>query len=375
MEQKKKVIAVIVTYNRKELLKECINALLQQDYNNCDILVVDNASTDGTKDFILEELQNNKVHYENTGSNLGGAGGFNFGMKKACELGCDFIWVMDDDCIVNNDSLTELIKADKKLNGNYGFLSSKVLWKDNSICIMNKQKKTFSKWFKDFDSDCKQIAMASFVSLFVKKEIVMELGLPIKEFFIWTDDWEYTRRISRKHPCYYIGKSIVTHKCKENIGASIASVPEERLDRFKYMYRNDVVLYRREGLNGKILLKLRIILHKLRILKSEKKDKKERMNIINKALEKGKKFYPIIEYPLQPNKKIKVLEFFGEPLNYGGQEAFILNVYQKFSNKEITYTFCTPFECQNEKMKKILKENNDKIIYLDYKFETKLRKN
>lgn len=374
MEQKKKVIAVIVTYNRKELLKECINALLQQDYNNCDILVVDNASTDGTKDFILEELQNNKVHYENTGSNLGGAGGFNFGMKKACELGCDFIWVMDDDCIVNNDSLTELIKADKKLNGNYGFLSSKVLWKDNSICIMNKQKKTFSKWFKDFDSDCKQIAMASFVSLFVKKEIVMELGLPIKEFFIWTDDWEYTRRISRKHPCYYIGKSIVTHKCKENIGASIASVPEERLDRFKYMYRNDVVLYRREGLNGKILLKLRIILHKLRILKSEKKDKKERMNIINKALEKGKKFYPIIEYPLQPNKKIKVLEFFGEPLNYGGQEAFITNMYKNFEHNNFYFDFITPFDANNEKLFNLTQQYNDKIISYNYNFHSNFRK-
>jgi glycosyltransferase len=70
----------------------------------------------------------------------------------------------------------------------------------------------------------------------------------------------------------------------------------------------------------------------------------------------------------------RVLEFFCEPLNFGGQEAFILNVYQKFNNVKISYTFCTPFECQNEKMKKILKENNDKIIYLDYKFETKLRK-
>lgn len=70
----------------------------------------------------------------------------------------------------------------------------------------------------------------------------------------------------------------------------------------------------------------------------------------------------------------KVLEFFCEPLNFGGQEAFILNVYQKFSNKEITYTFCTPFECKNEKLKKIIKEKDDKIIYLDYKFDTKLRK-
>lgn len=295
MSQGKKVIAVVVTYNRKELLKECVNALLQQDYDNCDILVVDNASTDGTKEFIVDELQNNKVHYVNTGANLGGAGGFNYGMKKACELGCDFIWIMDDDCIVHKDSLTELINADKELKEDYGFLSSKVLWKDNSICKMNIQKRKFSKWLKDFETNKQNIAMASFVSLFLKTTIVEEMGLPIKDFFIWTDDWEYTRRISRKYNCYYISKSIVTHKSKQNEGASIATV-DDRLERFNYLYRNDVVLYRREGLKGWILLYIRLVLHKLRILKSNKTDKKERINIINKAIKEGKRFYPNIEY-------------------------------------------------------------------------------
>lgn len=295
MSQDKKVIAVIVTYNRKELLKECINALLQQDYNNCDILIVDNDSTDGTKEFIADELQNNRVYYTNTGANLGGAGGFNYGMKKACELGCDFIWVMDDDCIVHKDSLTELINADKELKENYGFLSSKVLWKDDSICKMNIQKRKFSKWLKDFETNKQNIAMASFVSLFLKTKVVEEIGLPIKEFFIWTDDWEYTRRISRKYNCYYISKSIVTHKSKQNEGASIATV-DDRLERFNYLYRNDVVLYRREGLKGWILLYIRLALHKLRILKSNKTDKKERINIINKAIKEGKQFYPNIEY-------------------------------------------------------------------------------
>ena len=76
----KKVIAVIVTYNRKELLKESINALLKQNYKNLRILIIDNNSTDGTKEHISEELKNENVIYENTGENLGGAGGFNYGM-------------------------------------------------------------------------------------------------------------------------------------------------------------------------------------------------------------------------------------------------------------------------------------------------------
>lgn len=292
----KRVIAVIVTYNRKELLKESIIALLNQDYKNCDVLIVDNASTDGTHDYIKKLIDNEKVFYENTGSNLGGAGGFNYGIKRAYEMKCDYMWVMDDDCIVHHDTLTNFLEADKKLNGDYGFLSSKVLWTDDSLCKMNIQKRTFGKWLKDFDTNYQKIAMASFVSFFIKSNVVKEVGLPIKEFFIWTDDWEYSRRISRKYNCYFISTSVVTHKCKENIGASIASVDGERLNRFKYLYRNDVVLYRREGLKGWILLRLRLILHKMRIYKSNKKDKKERIQIINNAVKEGKNFYPEIEY-------------------------------------------------------------------------------
>lgn len=372
-EENKKVIAVVVTYNRKELLKECINALLEQEYDNCDILIVDNASTDGTKEFIKDEIQNKRVHYVNTGANLGGAGGFNYGMKEAYKIGCDFMWLMDDDCIVHKDSLTELMNANKELKGNYGFLSSKVLWKDDSICKMNIQKREFSKWLKDFETNKQTIAMASFVSLFVKNSIVEEVGLPIKDFFIWTDDWEYTRRISRKYKCYYISKSVVTHKSKQNEGASIAAV-DDRLERFNYLYRNDVVLYRREGVKGWILLYLRLMLHKLRILKSNKKDKKQRVKIINDAIKEGKKFNPQIEYVEKKNSPIRVLQIYGEPLSNGGQEAFTMNMYKAIDKNKVQFDFFTPFYCDNENMKNEIINLGGKVFTCNKKFETKLRK-
>ena len=59
------VIAIIVTYNRKELLKESIEALLQQTYKNFDILVIDNASTDGTYETISSYIDNNQIKYQN----------------------------------------------------------------------------------------------------------------------------------------------------------------------------------------------------------------------------------------------------------------------------------------------------------------------
>ena len=76
MAKKKDVVAIVVTYNRLTLLRECLDALLK---NDCDILVVDNASTDGTKEAVKQEYVD-KVIYKNTGKNIGGAGGFNFGL-------------------------------------------------------------------------------------------------------------------------------------------------------------------------------------------------------------------------------------------------------------------------------------------------------
>ena len=137
----KEVVAIVVTYNRKEFLKKSIKALLEQERAElCDILVVDNASTDGTRDEILELINSRKIIYANTGENLGGAGGFNYGVKEALKLGYKYMWLMDDDCIVYKDSLNELLIADKQLNGKYGFLSSVVLWRDGTVCKIKNYK-------------------------------------------------------------------------------------------------------------------------------------------------------------------------------------------------------------------------------------------
>ncbi|NRN79252.1 GalNAc(5)-diNAcBac-PP-undecaprenol beta-1,3-glucosyltransferase [Lactobacillus helveticus] len=290
-----KVAAIVVTYNRKKLLKKNIRALLAQTYKNfLDILVIDNASTDFTKEAIQQYINNKDIIYINTGKNLGGAGGFNFGMRKAAELNYKFMWIMDDDTIPTPTALEELIKEDKKLNGNYGFLSSKVLWKDNSVCKMNIQKRT--KWRRIHNFETTQnIQYASFVSFFIPTKVVKKMGLPYKEFFIWSDDWEYSRRISKKYTCRYVPDSIVKHWCNSNVGADIVDAPANRINRFSYLFRNDVVLYRLDGLEGSFYLNLRTIKYIIKIL-LKGNNKKQKLHIMFSALKKGKNFYPVIEY-------------------------------------------------------------------------------
>lgn len=369
---KANVVAVVVTYNRKELLRECLISLLNQTYKNLRILVVDNFSTDNTHNHIKDLIDENKnLEYINTGSNLGGAGGFNFGIKESLKFNPSFIWVMDDDSLPTSDALTKLINYGKKINNNFGFLSSKVLRKDKSMCLMNIPRISISKEIKDYDKDQK-IILGSFVSTIFNVDAIEEVGLPIKDFFIWGDDWEYTRCISKSYPCYYVSDSVVIHQCKENKGVSIVN-ETERLNRYFYAYRNEGYFYRKSGLNGLIYYFIKVVYHFLAVLLKSRNEKLNKLKIILNGMVASFKFHPKIEYSFANEKSINVSIFFGEPISYGGQEAFMLNMLNSFSDQNIIYTIATPFKCDNTNF---LNFENKKIKIISYnkKFDTVLRK-
>lgn len=367
----KPIYVVVVTYNRKELLYKCLTNLLSIKNSDLNILIVDNASTDGTSEYI-SSLIGEKVYYHPLSKNVGGAGGFSYGIKKAVEMGAYYIWVMDDDCMASQSSLDALLNKANELNDNFGFLSSVVKWTDGSICNMNRQKVSTIKKVKDY-TKTQKIKTASFVSILFTKNVVEEVGLPIKEFFIWGDDGEYTARISKKHDSYLVSDSIVVHHSQNNVGSNICSDSPDRLNRYFYAYRNEGYFYKKQGLKGKLYYALKIAYHRLKILlKSD--NKKAKLDIIKKGLKASKTFNPKIEYAYNKNTTIKVLEFFGEPLSYGGQEAFMINMYSNFTNNQVEYTFCTPFHYDNAILKKLVEEKGDKVIYYDYPFNSKKRK-
>lgn len=244
------VAAVVVTYNRLDLLRQCAEALRRQT-EACDILVVNNAGTDGTDRWLASQPD---LHYRNTGSNLGGAGGFNYGMRWAVEAGYDYVWLMDDDTLPQPDALEKLLEADRVLGGNYGWLSSVALWTDGSECKMNcqKLKKSFYEYSPLLKYGLVQAEQATFVSLFLRSKTICRFGLPIKEYYIWGDDIEYTRRIAVRGgmSCFIVGQSQVVHTTKSNVGSNVALDDAERIARYFYAFRNEAHLYRQEGAKG-----------------------------------------------------------------------------------------------------------------------------
>ena len=209
----KRIAVVVVTYNRINLLQECIKSIRLQTYQDYSIIVVNNGSTDGT----LEWLNRQKDVTIITQKNLGGAGGFYTGLKFATEQGYDYCWIMDDDVICESTALEELIKA-YHVQNNIGFICSRVIGINGESMNtpapdMRPEDNGYANFFdKVVNYAMVKIRTATFVSVLLSTNRIIELGLPLREFFIWGDDVEYTERISSLYPSYVACRSIVIHK-------------------------------------------------------------------------------------------------------------------------------------------------------------------
>ena len=240
MEQKH-VGTIVVTYNRRNLLKDCIEALLKQNYKKQEILIIDNASTDGTKEYIDNLIDNKKVFYFNTGANLGGAGGFNYGVREALKRNYDYVWLMDDDTIAeNNNALKSLVSKASYLKDDFSFLSSIAKWTDGKICKMNRQVTPPVLYGEPdlFANGLIPCLRGTFVGFFANMKIVRKVGLPIKEFFIYSDDMEYSQRLCSVKPAYVDTGSVLLHKTKSNLGATANVAPAEKIHMSFYAHRN-----------------------------------------------------------------------------------------------------------------------------------------
>lgn len=294
-----RIVALVVTYNRIELLRESIDALLAQTFP-CDILIVDNASTDGTKEMVMSYVNSfAAVSYVNTGANLGGAGGFSFGIKECVERSYDYIWLMDDDTIPYPTALEKLIAAKEDLQGNFGFLSSLIVWTDGSMCEMNMPLVAEDWWSHAALIQQGRLAIkkASFVSFFVSVETVKKVGLPIKEFFIWFDDSEYSRRIVESGSVgYLIGDSKVLHKMGSNSKVDIVLEDGERLQRYRMAFRNRYYMNKGRGLRTLIKYYIFLFTTISGILRKSKNKKRKRIQIVLLGTIDGIRFHPHIEH-------------------------------------------------------------------------------
>lgn len=201
----KKIAAVIVTFNRKQCLLECVLAIFRQTYPPETIYIIDNASTDGTLEYLLangmklkenEAVQNENiaVHYICLPYNMGGAGGFYNGIKIAYEQNIyDAVWVMDDDGIPMDNCLEIMVPY----LINYNYISPICIAKENPdyLAFDHKGEPTVKKYIETFSKDG-VIADDGFPfnGVMYSRHFIDTVGFPKKELFIWGDEANYSKR-------------------------------------------------------------------------------------------------------------------------------------------------------------------------------------
>ena len=237
------VAAVIVTFNRLDKLKKVIAAVESQSLAPSHLVIVDNASTDGTGEFLAQLTSTLPLEIVSLDTNTGGAGGFSAGMRRGYELGADFVWIMDDDGYPEAAALEKLVNGLDDAVGELGpkvpFACSVVVFTDGNICEMNNPVPTWD-WGRLLvkGQQSVMVSQCSFVSVLVPRWVLEEHGLPYKEYFIWFDDAEYTIRISRDTPGIQVLDSVTVHDMGENRGVNWGMVDEKNAWKFGYGARN-----------------------------------------------------------------------------------------------------------------------------------------
>lgn len=258
------VFAVVLTYNRKDLLRRCLDAIYAQN-RPCDgVLVIDNGSSDGTEQ-MLAELSRTNLQCFVLSQNIGASGGFNAGFRLAYQLGADFVWMMDDDVIPAEDALRQLLDADHLLEREgiaRAYLLSTAYTESGLITNspdldVRRNRIDYEDWPRTLAFGLAPVRRGTFVSILVPRAVIAEHGLPIASMFIWGEDTEYTLRMTQRVPGFLVGASKVLHLRQEHGAINIVTESNPaRLAYHRHRARNELFVARKYYRQRRLILSM-----------------------------------------------------------------------------------------------------------------------
>ncbi len=198
---------VICNYNKKDMVLQCIQSVLENKYQDFVLFVVDNGSTDGSYEAMEEAYgQIDRVILMRNEENLGGSGGFNVGLRRAYKRDFDYLMCVDNDAFLDENAIFELVDFLDR-NSDCGIAASKIYHMENPDLVQNfGQKIDFSYFCTEVeylnyfeDGSMPDVNFSDAVpacSLMIRMSLVDRIGfLPEDNFLYWDDtEWCYLCR-------------------------------------------------------------------------------------------------------------------------------------------------------------------------------------
>jgi len=239
--EKIQITAIIVTYsNRFHLLKQVIKSLLDEKKINKIIVIDNNSDFSSKKQLQLLEQKNSKtIKAIYLPENIGSAGGYKRGIEEAYkDKDCEFIWLLDDDNEPQKKSLNILIdfwnrieQKDKKdkisllsyrkdrwgykeaiisknpdlvLGRKNSFLGFHILDIPKKILKVLKRKLNINTLKENINIKSGPVSIAPYGGMFFHKNIINTIGYPNEAFFVYSDDHDWSYRITKNGGCIYL---------------------------------------------------------------------------------------------------------------------------------------------------------------------------
>lgn len=217
-----KICVVITTFNRLDKLKIALSKYEEQTESPKYIIVVNNNSNDGTKEYLETwQKEKSKIKKEviNLDKNTGGSGGFYTGLKESLKLDADWVWVSDDDAFPKNDCFEIANKYIKNTNSEDISALCGTIVNRGKIDLMHRRRvkkglciiKQFTVKKHEYKKESFELDMFSYVGTLINKEKMEQVGLTNKDYFIYFDDSEHSYRLSLVGKIICIPKMVINH--------------------------------------------------------------------------------------------------------------------------------------------------------------------
>lgn len=191
------IFSIVVTFNRRDLLRKALQAHMAQKLQPSCLLIVDNASSDGTRDMLHTEgwIDMPNIKLLALTENMGGAGGFAAGLQHALTNGADWVWMMDDDAEPHSDALEQLMRVATDPMQVYGSLAvcgNQTSW---LTTVLNPPLGEVER--PEDVPEHAEVQSLPFLGFLIHRDLVARIGLPDAGYFIAADDVEYCVRAQR----------------------------------------------------------------------------------------------------------------------------------------------------------------------------------